>query len=160
DAKGNRTLYPENKIPRDKLSQIAQSILKYVPLPNTPGDPTGNAVNNFISGATRQDTFPVLSVRVDQNWNNAHHSFASLRWSHLHENLDNYFNSAATGSFMQRVPEGFGVDHVWALSATRILDLRANVSRYENPQNDAGAGFDPTQLGFPASFAAQLQRPS
>ena len=160
DAKGNRTPFGNDAIPPGQLSQIAQNILKYVPLPNTAGDPTGNAVNNFISPATRKDTFPVVSARVDQNWNNSHHSFASVHWSHLHEASDDYFSDPATGSFMQRVPEGAGLDHVWTLSATRILDLRFNVSRYENPQYDGGAGFDPTQLGFSKSFADQLQKPS
>src|SRR5882724_737405 len=160
DSKGNRVPFPGNVIPKQQLSSIAQNILKYVPLPNTPGDATSNASNNFISGATRQDTFPVVSARIDQAWNNSHHSFGTLRWSHLHESLDNYFNSPATGSHMERVPEGLGVDHVWTLSATKILDLRFNVNRYVQPQSDDGAGFNPTALGFPAGYVSQLQKPS
>ena len=148
------------KIPAQMMSAIAQNILKYVPLPNTASDPTGNAINNYVSPATRQDKFPVLSVRVDHAWNNTHHSFAVVRWSHLHEFLDDFFQSAATGGFQERVAENVGLDHVWTISPSKILDVRFSVSRFEQPNYDKGAGFDPTQLGFPSSFVAQLKKPS
>jgi len=114
-ATGNRTLFPGSVIPKNQLDPISQKILDFVPLPNTAGDPTSNASNNFISSATRQDTFPVLSVRGDQNWNNSHHSFATVRWAHLDETLDNYFHNVATGNYHVRVAENIGVDHVWTL---------------------------------------------
>ncbi len=157
---GNRTLFPGDKIPANRLNPIALNILKYVALPNRPSDPTGNAVNNFVSGATRTDTFPVLSIRGDQNWSDAHRSFVVVRWAHLHESLGNDFNDVATGSQMERVPENLGLDHVWVINASKILDLRFAVNRYIQPQNDDGAGFDLTQLGFSPSFASQLAKPS
>jgi len=160
DAKGNRTLFPGDMIPASRLDPIAQNILKFVPLPNTPSSPTGNAVNNFISSATRTDKFPVVSTRVDQDWNNSQRSFVTVRWSHLNEFLDDFFHNAATGSYQQRVAENVGVDHVWTLSPSKILDLRFAVNRFEQPNYDQGSGFNPTQLGFPASIAAQLQKPS
>lgn len=160
NSAGNRTLFPGSVIPQSRLSPIAQKILSYVPLPNTAGDPTGNAVNNFVSSATRQDAFPVLSIRGDQNWNNNHRSFVVLRWAHLNENLDDYFHNAATGSLMERIIGNVGVDHVWTLSTNKVLDLRFNVNRYEQPQHDKGSGFDPTQLGFSPSFVSQLAKPS
>src|SRR5215831_7188443 len=82
DSKGNRTLFPGSMIPTARQSSIAQNILKYVPLPNTAGDPTSNASNNFVAGSVANNTIPMVSVRVDQAWNNAHHSFVTLRWSH------------------------------------------------------------------------------
>ncbi|MGI8746669.1 MAG: carboxypeptidase regulatory-like domain-containing protein [Bryobacteraceae bacterium] len=160
DANGNRQPFLGNKIPADRLSPIAQKIVAFVPLPNTAGDPTGNAINNFVSSATRQDKFPVVSVRVDQNWNNSHHSFATVRWSHLNEFIDDYFHNSATGNFQERIAENAGVDHVWTLSPSKILDLRFSVSRFSQPNFDKGSGFDPAQLGFPASFVSQLPKPS
>ena len=151
---------PCAKLPAEMVSAIAQNILKYIPLPNTASEPTGNAVNNYVSPATRQDKFPVLSIRADHAWNNSHHSFAVVRWSHLHEFLDDFFRSAATGGFQERVAENVGLDHVWTISPSKILDLRFSVSRFQQPNRDKGAGFDPTQLGFPSSFVAQLTKPS
>lgn len=160
DAKGNRTLFPGDMIPSSRLDPIAQNILKFVPLPNTPSSPTGNAVNNFVSSATRTDKFPVLSTRVDQDWNNSQRSFVTVRWSHLNEFLDDFFHNAATGNYQQRIAENVGLDHVWTLSPSKILDLRFAVNRFEQPNYDQGSGFNPTQLGFPAGYAAQLQKPS
>jgi hypothetical protein len=157
---GNRLPFPQMMIPKVQLSQIAQNILKYVPLPNTAGDPTSNASNNFISSATRTDTFPALSIRADQNWSNSHRSFVTLRWAHLHEFLDDFFHNAATGNYHERVPRSLGLDHVWTVSSNKVLDLRANVNRYEEPNFDKGSGFDPRTLGLPASFTSQLQKPS
>src|SRR6266566_3192327 len=66
----------------------------------------------------------------------------------------------STGSFMERIIGAVGLDHSWLLSNTKALDLRFAVNRYGNPNHDQGAGFDPTQLGLPQSYAAQLVKPS
>ena len=148
------------KIPSQMLSPIAVNILKFVPLPNTTSLSSGNAVQNYVSPATRRDAFPVLSVRVDQAWNNTQHSFFTLRWAHLHENAYSDFNDAATGNLMERIIWQAAFDHVSTLSNTKTLDMRFIVNRYGNPNHDTGAGFDPTQLGFPATYAKELVKPS
>jgi hypothetical protein len=160
DAKGNRTLFPGMVIPKTRLSTIAQNILTYVPLANTPGDPTSNASHNFISSATRQDKFPVISVRGDQNWSNTQHSFVTVRWDHLHEFIDDYFQNAATGNYQERIAESVGLDHVWTVSPSSVLDLKFTVNRYGQPNYDKGSGFDLTKLGFSSAFASQLVKPS
>jgi hypothetical protein len=76
---GNRTLFPGMVIPKSRLSDIAQNIMGYVPLPNTASSSTSNASNNFVSSATRQDKYPLISVRGDQNWNNSHRSFVTVQ---------------------------------------------------------------------------------
>jgi len=157
DSRGFRQLFPGNAIPQTRLSPITQNILKYVPLPNTAGEPTSNASNNFVPASTRQNKMAMVSVRADQQWNNNHHSFAVVRWAHEDEVLDNYFNGPATGSIGSRLPKGLGLDHVWTLSVSKILDLRWNVTRYEEPTRSTGSGFDPTTLGFPKSFVSQLR---
>jgi hypothetical protein len=62
-ASGNRRPFPGNVIPKSRLSPIAQALLGYVPLPNTPNDPTGNDSNNYVPLAIRNDKFPALSIR-------------------------------------------------------------------------------------------------
>src|SRR5260370_11287221 len=160
DSKGNRSLSPGSVIPNSRISPIAQNILKYVPLPNTAGDPTSNASNNFIAASVTNNTIPMVSIRGDQVWNNSHRTFATVRWSHLTQNFDNYFQSAATGQIQDRVYKSAGLDHVWTLSPNKVLDLRYSVNRYEQPSHDTGAGFDPVQLGCRPAFASQLVYPS
>lgn len=160
DSKGNRSLFPGSVIPKSRISPIAQNILKYVPLPNTAGDPTSNASNNFIASSVANNTIPMVSIRGDQVWNNSHRTFATVRWSHLTQAFDNYFQNAATGQVQDRVSMSSGLDHVWTLSPNKVLDLRYSVNRYEQPAHDTGAGFDPVTLGFSPALASQLINPS
>ncbi len=159
-ATGNRTLFPNNQIPTNRLSAIAQNILKFVPLPNTPSDGTSNTSNDYAPPSVRLDTFPLVSIRLDQNWSNSQRTFATLRWHHLIEHTGDTFglDNIAAGSFTERVNKGIGLDHVWTMSPTRVLNLRYSLTRYEEPGYDAGAGFNETSLGIPASFVGQLPR--
>ena len=157
---GNRTQFPGNVIPKNRLSPIAQNILNYVPLPNTTAQPTGNDDQNYVPPAVRVDKFPALSIRGDQNWNQSQHSFVALRYHSLTELTGDDFGltNIASGTYQDRVARDAAVDHVWTISPTKILDLHFNVNRYEEPSFDAGANFDITKLGFSQSFADELTR--
>src|SRR5579864_7485849 len=160
DSKGTRTLFPNLAIPATMLSKVAQNILKYIPLPNTPNDGTSTDANDFVPHSTRQNKMADITARGDQTWNNSHKTFATLRWYHEDELSDDYFGNAFTGAYQHRIAKGAGLDNVWTLSPTRILDLKANLIRYEEPGNDHGVGFDPSTLGLPKSFTSQQAVPT
>ncbi|MBS1855981.1 MAG: carboxypeptidase regulatory-like domain-containing protein [Acidobacteria bacterium] len=155
DAKGNRTPYPGMKIPTNQLSPVAQNILKYVPLPNKPSDGTSTDANNFIPSSSRQNKMADISARGDHSWNNSHKSFVALGWYHEDELSGDDFHNPSTGAYQHRMSKTLGVDHVWTASPTTILDLRSNISRYEEPNNDKGINFDSASLGFPTAFTSQ-----
>lgn len=52
------------------------------------------------------------------------------------------------------------LDHVYMISATNILDLRAGVTRWYQGNDQTGLGFDQASLGFPASTLALFRRQS
>ena len=161
DSKGNRSQFTGSVIsPATLLSPIAQAILKYVPLPNAPGDGTSTDSNDFVSSATRHDVYPVLVVRVDQNWNNSQHSFVTINWDHLSEILGNDFNDIATGNNQIRITKRVGLDHVWTMGSNRVLSMHYTLDRWENPQFNLGAGFDSTKLGLPSSIVSQFPKAS
>lgn len=160
DAKGFRTLFPGMRIPTSRLSKVAQNIFSYIPLPNTPSDGTSTDANNFVPHSTRRNKMADMMARGDQTWNNAHKSFATFRWYHEDELSNDYFANAFTGAYQHRITKGLGVDHVWTLSSNKILDIRANLTRYEEPNNDNGIGFDAASLGFPVAFTSQQAVPS
>src|ERR1700730_4323801 len=147
-------------IATNSLSNVAQNILKYVPLPNTPSDGTSTDANDFVPHSTRQNKMADIMPRGDQIWNTSHKTSATLRWYHEDELSDDYFGNAFTGAFQHRITKGVGVDHVWILSPTKVLDLKANLTRYEEPNNDHGVGFDASTLGLPKSFTSQQAVPS
>jgi hypothetical protein len=61
---GNRTPFPNNVIPKNRLSPVAQAILAYVPVPNTTAASTGSDDQNYVPPAVRTDAFPALSIRA------------------------------------------------------------------------------------------------
>jgi hypothetical protein len=160
DPKGNRTIFAGGVIMPTLLDPIAQNILAYIPLPNTAGDGTSTDSNNFVSPGTRQDTYPVVAVRVDQNWNNSQHSFVTVNWDHLSEFSGNNFGTIASGSNLFRSTKRIGLDHVWTMGDSRVLSMHYTLNRYESPSSSNGAGFDPTKLGFLFAFTSQLVKPS
>lgn len=160
NAQGARTLFPGNVIPSNRLDAVAQKILGYVPLPNRPSDGTNTNNNNFIPSSTRSNKMASLSIRGDHQWSESHRSFAVVRWNHEDEDAYNDFNSVATGGLQTRIAKNVGIDHVWTLSANKILDLRFGVIRFEDFVGDRGAGFDPTALGLPQNYVSQLRVPS
>ncbi len=162
DSKGNRQPFPNNVIPKARLSSIGQNILTYLPAPNVPSDGTSDISNNYVPPSVRQDKFPTLSIRGDQNWNDRHRSFVTVRWNHLVEHTDDTFGltNILAGTYMERGSRQLGLDHVWTLGNNKVLDLRTGVNRYEEPSFSAGAGFDPATLGFPQSLVSQLDKPS
>jgi hypothetical protein len=157
DANGTRTLFPGMLIPVNRQSKIAQAILGYVPLPNKASEPTGNAVNNFVPRSNRENLMANVTIRGDHIWNGAHKTFATVRWYHMDELTGDDFHNAFTGIHQTRITRGSGVDHVWTVSPNKVLNVKANLTRYEEPVYDNGFGFDPATLGFPSSFTSQME---
>jgi hypothetical protein len=159
DASGTRTLFPGSVIPSSRLSPIAQNMLKYISLPNRPADNTSNDANNFVSNQSQPSWMNMITIRADQSWSDHHKTFANIRWAHSSLGGNDYFNNGATGNVETRIPKGAGLDHVWTVNPSTVLDVRFSVSRMEDsvvPQDD---GFQPSTLGLPASFAAKQARP-
>ncbi len=146
-----------NVICPDRLDPIALKILQFVPLPNKPNDPTGSSVNNYVPRSTRQNKMASVVSRIDHTWNNQHKSFVSFRWNHEDEFSEDFFDNVSTGGFGSRINTGIGLDHVWAFSPSKVLDLRYNLTRWEEPGHSHGTGFDPKTLGFSADLAAKME---
>jgi hypothetical protein len=154
-AGGARTLFPGNIIPTNRLSKVAQNILTYVPLPNNPGDGTSTDANNYIPSSSRVNKMADISGRGDHSWNNSHKSFVSVGWYHEDELSGDDYHNPSTGSYQHRMARTIQADHVYTVSPTTILDVRANLARYEEPNNDKGVNFDTASLGFPSTFTSQ-----
>src|SRR5262249_33523815 len=118
---GYRQPFPNNKIPVERISPIARKILEFISLPNSPSQETGNAENTFFHNSTKKSNRPFFVLPHNPPSTNRHKSFATIRWSHKDEFLDDHFDSLATGSFLVRINKGLGLDHVWTISPNKIL---------------------------------------
>ena len=153
-----RLPFPGNKIPADRINPIAQKILTFIPLPNKASEPTGSAVNNFVPASTRQNKMASFTLRVDHSFNNSNKSFVSIRWNHQDEITGVDYANEAVGSGNNRVNRGVGLDHVWTISPSKILNLRFNVTRFEEPSFTSGTGFNPEKLGFSKDFISKMEK--
>lgn len=159
---GNRTLFPGNVIPQTRISPIATGLLNLLPPPDNAGDGANTDSNNYVKRETQNDKFNGYTWRVDQNWNNANHSYVNLRYNTWNElsydpfGPENIFN----GIYQTRVNYGATADHTIVISPEMILDMRYNLTRWDGKSYSSSAGVSPTTVGFPASFAAMQQYPS
>ena len=154
---GYRQPFAGNRIPASRISPIARSILGFIPLPNTPNQPNSNTANNFTPNSTRQNKMASIMARGDHNWNNSHKTFATVRWNHMDEVTGNDFHNVTTGGRRTRINRGAGLDHVYILDANKVLNIRANVTRFEEPYSDLGSGFNPADLGFSQSYVSKME---
>ncbi|MGH9668318.1 MAG: carboxypeptidase regulatory-like domain-containing protein, partial [Bryobacteraceae bacterium] len=155
---GQRQPFPGNRIPANRLNPISQKVLNFIPLPNVSG---GGAVatgtNNFVPHVPTVDTIDSAVTRLDHQFSEKNRASASLHWNHWEESPVNGFGSIADSSGLStRINRGIGLDDVHVFSPNTVLDVRYSLSRFESPSVSSGYGYDPSELGFPASLVSRL----
>ncbi len=161
----DRSPFPNNIIPRDRINPIAQKILSYFPNPNTttPGEDYSQK-NLFLSGGLNPagDAFYNLAIKVDQNVSERHRFF--VRYTRNDRTETRPTNGVAADKPgvdgqdpLKRINDSASIDWVSTLSPTLLLNVRTSFARFveaswATPDNN----FDITQLGFPKSLADAL----
>jgi hypothetical protein len=154
DGRIERQPFPGNIIPASRLSSIGKEYVKYYPLPNQPGDAQGRS--NFITDNPRGDDFYSMNYRVDHVITDKQRVFVRYSRNNRVEHRGNWTGDVngikPTGNFLYRINDALNVDHVWTMSNTSLLNLRASWSRFQEPSIRQNQGiFDPANLGFPSS---------
>lgn len=149
-----RQPFPGNIIPQDRISPIAREYLNYYPLPNQAGTATG--LNNYISTNPRGDDFYSMNYRVDHNLTDKQRFFVRYSRNNRRENRGNWTGEVngirPTGNFLFRINDAVNMDHVWTMSPSSLLNVRASWSRFQEPSIRQHQGlFDPASLGFPTA---------
>ena len=151
-ATGDRTgtPYPNNQIPSSEFSTATQVMWnKYFPAANLTGD-----VNNFLSAAPGGGNTNEFVARGDQAIGSSTRLFGRFAYFGL---LDLPVNPFGTGLCLDRCAEKyhtkmvvFDVNH--SFTPTTILDVNLAGSRFVYGRNPLLAGYDLTQLGWPATY--------
>jgi outer membrane receptor protein involved in Fe transport len=160
DANGSRTQFAGNKIAN--INPISAAILKLMPAPDNAGDGSCSSCNNYLIRALQNDKFVNLAMKFDQAWNNAHHSYVSLRYNNWSEtSYDNFGpGNPLQGMDQFRKNQGMTIDHTWVISAVYVADFRYNITGWNGGGASNSAGYDISKLGFPSSFASLLAKSS
>jgi hypothetical protein len=155
DSAGNRQKFPNAIIPQDRISPMAKSLVALLPLPNVPHDAGGSDSHNYLETNPKTDNFYSWLIRIDQAWNNNHHSYIDWRRNQLREFTNDNFgpNNLLAGENLNRDNYGLTVNHTWVVNPNVIVTLNANATAYKTTDGSPAASVDPTGYGFSEAFA-------
>lgn len=156
----SRQPFPGNRIPASLMDPVALKMLDYVPLPNTTPSGFGFANNLVATPNPRTDAYDQHVIRADQVLTDKHRLSARFVRGNRHETngLNGYPEPASNQYKHRRANQGGGFDITSTLSPVTVLTTRASFLRHYFVIRLYSDGFDPVQLGFPASLVAQLPR--
>ena len=151
-----RQPFPGNIIPANRISPIAAAALKFYPLPNQAADNQGR--NNFFYVNPRDDTFYSTSTRVDHRLTDKQQLFVRYTRNDRRESRNAIYGEVngiiPNGNFLFRTNDGVTYDHVYTMTSSTLLDVRAGWQRFKEPNVRQHEGiFDPGTLGFSAAVA-------
>ncbi len=157
DGRIVRTPFPNNIIPKNRLSPVALNYLAYYPLPNQAGDAQGR--DNFLSSNPRSDDFYSESYRVDHNLSGSQRLFVRYLRNHRREARNNWTGEVngirPTGNFLYRINDGLTGNHTYTINSRTLLDTRVSWSRFQEPNVRQHQGaLDPAALGFSSQSAS------
>jgi hypothetical protein len=163
DGKGGytRTAFPDNKLPASRLNPIAVKLAAYYPKPSGPGDGPAH-VNNFNLPTPNFQNYNSEASRMDwivSDKNRLHFRYSNTPYKEIRV-LKGFNNVAEPSANAPLTRNGVNWSLNWTSTITprAVFDLRVGLTRWEDfAGNRYGEGFDPTQLGFPASLVSQFR---
>ncbi len=151
----NRTAFPGNIIPIDRLNPIALMLLSYYPMPNQAGTAVG--ASNYYSEQSRPYTYNAGLFRLDHNFTSDQKLAFSGYWNKRQEDRYNWAGVqngfAVSQGFDYRSNLGVTATYTNIFTASLIGNLRASYSKWGSWQTPAQQ-FDPASLGFNAATVA------
>jgi len=161
DASGNeiitRQQFPGNVIPQNRLDPAARVLTNLWGRANGPGNQFTN-VNNFTANASVGGNNDQYNARVDHNFSDKHHFFGRYTyWTNLNLPIDPY----QTNTCVDRCTEIFNNNQAvladtYSITPTFLTDIHLSYTRFSYDRSALTAGYDLTQLGWPASLNNQV----
>ena len=148
-----RTPFPGNIIPANRIDPAAKVMTELWGHANGPGAPN-TAVNNFTSNASVGGNNYQYNGRVDHSFSDKQRAFVRYTyWNNLNLPIDPY----KTKTCVDRCTEAFNTNQAvigdtYAITPTLIADFRVAYLRFSYDRISQTAGYDLTQLGWPASL--------
>jgi hypothetical protein len=157
-----RTIFPGNIIPANRINAVSAKAASYLPLPNKPGVGLSQisnyakilpSTNTYDSWLGKMDYFISAKSRVSFHYGQTPWlNYSKLVWGTNAAEPSGEWPST-------RIPRTWAADWTYTLGPTMVFDLRGGLARYEGQGgNTFGFTYDPTQLGLPASLVSQFRR--
>ncbi len=156
-----RDQFPNNVIQATRFDPVALNVMKFYPLPNTPGNAITNQLNyaNSGAGSLNADQF---DVRIDHSISSTQKIFG--RYSHrLIEDVPAILFPKDLAIADGRVNQqdrvrGAVLDYTNTVSPTTIVSARLGFARTLFVFDNQGLGFLPSSLGLPKDIDAAVDR--
>src|SRR3954468_18519688 len=151
----NRTAFANNIIPAGRISPIAQSLMAFIPLPNTTA-PLGQ--NNFVQAQTREKTTDGFDAKVNHTvgqQDQMSYRLSFMRPVVFDPGLFGQYGGPANGGFA-----GTGTNTAYSgattwthvFSSSTLLDVRGGLNYYRNTTITTGDGLTTsTDVGIPGA---------
>jgi len=158
-----RDPFPNNRIPANRMSPLAQQFLQYFLKPNAAAPANSDPWrNNFVFAPNLAfDTFNNLVTKVDHNFSDRTKMF--VRYAYNLRTEDRSTNGITSGPAqdgskpLQRKNHTGVADWVNTASSTLVLNVRSGLNQFvQLSRSDDGLAFNPADLGFPTSLTSQL----
>ncbi len=118
-----QTLFPNNRIPKSRLSPGSQILLKYMPLPNQPSAP-GLPFNNYQYGLTVPVDKDTLTERIDFNESSKSQWFGRYSWNEETGFAANPSLGLNDGNVLYTRASQWVVSNVRTISPTKVNEAR------------------------------------
>ena len=155
-----RLPFAGNLVPASRMDPIALKMLAYIPLPNFTADTSG--FNNFNPGGpsiTTKERYNAYTIKFDQVITQSER-FSIHYVNNLRDQTGPYYDfpipSRGPNKF-QRYNQGANAQLTSTLSPSLVVTTRFGFTEHIFYNAVYQGGFDPTQLGFPASYVKQAQ---
>jgi hypothetical protein len=152
-----RDLFPDNKIPGNRINPVAAKIASLYPEPNllTPGSPDWQN-NFFLKDNIVWYHFKNFVTRVDHNFSEKQRVYARYAWNdqlmwQVSNGMPTY--PAADQRYGHKINNAGVFDSITVLGPTATLDLRVSVSRWLQDYKPRDWGtVDASLIGWPKSL--------
>lgn len=142
-----------NIVPANRITPISKKLLEYWPKPLTAGRSDGT-LNMDESNLLEVITYYTHSLRVDHMLGDKQRLAVRGSFYKRDSNYNNYFHSIATGQWFQFLSRVGGIDHVYTINPSTVLNTRYGYNRFVRvtAPHPGARGLDLTTLGFPKAL--------
>jgi hypothetical protein len=165
DANGNgRQPFPGNRIPANRLNQVAVNMLNYLPAAQ---QQVSNGSSNFANVAQIHDRAMMYTGKVDHRFSDS----VSLSGFYLYNKTDepcaNYIEPGLDGPnrfidngdyLLLRRVHTLALNNTWLPSSNTVVTLRYGMTKFID-DDTLSIDFDPATLGFAPAFSSAIQTP-
>jgi hypothetical protein len=153
-----RDPFPGNSIPSYRVDPVSRKMLDYWIKPNLPGDSV-TGINNFIANESESYGVDQVNGRIDHSFSAKNRLFGRFSWNSSLVIPPNIYGNVANPSsgpqlFTQR---NFAMNDTHGFTPRLFATFRVGFTRLRDHGEPFGLGFNPAELGFPASFVSNLE---